>query len=84
VDGQPHAKEQILSQISTQMQVTINNQPITCPEGMGLATLLEAERIQVDRTAIAVNGEVVPRASWADFRLSEDDEILIIQATYGG
>lgn len=84
MDGQPHAKEQILSQISTQMQVTINNQPTTCPEGMGLAALLEAERIQVDRTAIAVNGEVVPRASWADFRLSEDDEILIIQATYGG
>ncbi|OWR80417.1 hypothetical protein SJDPG11_03730 [Porphyromonas gingivalis SJD11] len=51
---------------------------------MGLAALLEAERIQVDRTAIAVNGEVVPRASWGDFRLSEGDEILIIQATYGG
>ncbi|AAQ67070.1 MULTISPECIES: sulfur carrier protein ThiS [Porphyromonas] len=66
------------------MQVTINNQPITCLEGMGLAALLEAERIQVERTAIAVNGEVVPRASWPDFRLSEGDEILIIQATYGG
>ena len=84
MDGQPHAKEQILSLISTQMQVTINNQPITCSEGMGLAALLEAERIRVERTAVAVNGEVVPRASWPDFRLSEGDEILIIQATYGG
>ena len=66
------------------MQVTINNQPASCPDGMELAAFLEMQQIGTERTAVAVNGEVVPRASWSHHRLSEGDEILIIRATYGG
>lgn len=66
------------------MQVIINNQPASCDDGMELAAFLKVQSIDTERTAVAVNGEVVPRASWADCRLSEGDEILVIKATYGG
>lgn len=51
---------------------------------MELAAFLEMQQIGTERTAVAVNGEVVPRASWSHHRLHEGDEILIIRATYGG
>ncbi len=34
--------------------------------------------------AVAVNQQVVPRSAWAEFELSEHDEVLVITATAGG
>ncbi len=34
--------------------------------------------------AAAVNGEVVPRASWGSHRLAENDRVIVIRATQGG
>ena len=34
--------------------------------------------------AVAINGEVVRRASWPDVRLAEGDEVEIVKATQGG
>lgn len=34
--------------------------------------------------AAAVNGEVVPRASWPSRMLAQSDRILVIRATQGG
>jgi len=34
--------------------------------------------------AVAVNDEVVPRENWHDQQLSDQDRVIIIQATQGG
>ncbi|PSR04738.1 MAG: thiamine biosynthesis protein ThiS [Bacteroidetes bacterium SW_11_45_7] len=34
--------------------------------------------------AVAVNDEVVPRENWQDQQLSDQDRVIIIQATQGG
>lgn len=34
--------------------------------------------------AVAINGEVVRRASWPDVRLADGDEVEIVKATQGG
>jgi sulfur carrier protein len=34
--------------------------------------------------AVAVNDVVVPRTSWLQFKLSENDRITLIRATQGG
>ncbi len=50
-----------------------------------LANLLETKGL-ADKTSIAValNNTVVPRTEWQTTRLSEDDKILLIGASYGG
>jgi sulfur carrier protein len=44
--------------------------------GIGLA--------QRKGVAAAVNGEVVPRASWESWMLAEKDRVIVIRATQGG
>ncbi len=50
-----------------------------------LADLLETKGL-ADKTGIAValNNTVVPRTEWQTTRLSENDKILLIGASYGG
>jgi sulfur carrier protein len=48
---------------------------------------IESEELDVpgpEGFAIAVNGEVAPRADWPTTRLSEGDRIEIIRAMQGG
>ncbi len=34
--------------------------------------------------AVAINNEVIPKADWEGYKLSEGDKIMLIQATQGG
>lgn len=34
--------------------------------------------------ALAVNNRVIPRTSWADTPVNEDDRITVIKAAFGG
>lgn len=67
------------------MTVFVNDQPRVLATGAPLADLLRelglAERKGV---AIAINDEVVPRATWPARMLAEGERILVIQATQGG
>lgn len=67
------------------MTVHVNDQPRSLADGAQLADLLRelglAERKGV---AIAINDEVVPRATWPTRMLGEGERILVIQATQGG
>jgi len=51
-----------------------------------LAALLEEKAVDVAQRgiAVAVNGEVVPRAAWADTPLRSGDRIEIVRARQGG
>jgi sulfur carrier protein len=65
--------------------IFVNDQPhaLAGPATLGevLGGLGLAERRGV---AAAVNGEVVPRASWGSLKLAERDQVVVIRATQGG
>jgi sulfur carrier protein len=46
--------------------------------------LLVALSINPRQVAVAVNGEVVPRDTWAEARVSDGDEVEIVRAVGGG
>ena len=67
------------------LTVHLNDSPraVTC--GTTLLMLLEAMALGGQRgLAVAVNGVVVPRASWTGRALQPDDRVLLIQASQGG
>lgn len=66
------------------MNVTINNVPLTLPEGATLADALATRTMPASGVATAVNGTVVPALLRAPRKLAEGDRIVIIKAFYGG
>lgn len=64
--------------------VTVNGLARDLPPGTPV-TAVVAELAAPERgTAVAVNGEVVPRASWADTALHDGDRIEVLTAVQGG
>jgi sulfur carrier protein len=65
--------------------VTLNDRPhaVAAPATL-LRLLAEAGIAERRGIAAAVNGEVVPRAAWAERALAEGDRVLVIRATQGG
>jgi sulfur carrier protein len=76
-----------MSAVATTSGLTIhvNDEPRTIAVASTVASLVAdlglAERKGV---AIAVNGSVVPRASWPTHALVTGDRVLVIRATQGG
>jgi len=66
--------------------IVVNGQPRDLPDGTALADLV-ADLVGDGSgrgVAVAVNGDVVPRASWAATRLAAGDRVEILTATQGG
>lgn len=66
------------------MEVTINHQPAMLAEDATLAQLAQARQIGTKGVAIAVNGEIVHAADWAQTTIHPHDDIIIIKAFCGG
>jgi len=67
------------------MIITINDQTRSLNDSSTLFDLLQTIQLAEQRgIAVAVNAEVVARASWSGFNLQEMDQVTIIQATQGG
>ena len=62
------------------MRLMINGEPVEVADGAGIVDLLN-ERAG---SAIAVNGEVVPRAEHATTSLRDGDVVEIVTAVQGG
>ena len=69
------------------MQLTVNGEPVTVPDGTTVAALV-AGRSGTGRStfgvAVARNGEVVPRTIWEATMLTEADVVELLGATAGG
>lgn len=68
------------------MKLVVNGEPM---EFTGQSTVSDVvERVAPARrkrgTAVAVNGEVVPRTSWDSTALSDDDRLEVLDAIGGG
>ena len=67
------------------MTISLNNQTIEI-EAQQVLSILISKQVgeKQNGIAVAVNGRVVPKTSWTEVTVNENDEILIIKATQGG
>jgi sulfur carrier protein len=66
------------------VRVTVNGQPRDVPPGTTLGQLVATVTELASGVAAAVNGEVVPRGSWAARPLGDGDQVEVVTAVQGG
>jgi thiamine biosynthesis protein ThiS len=66
------------------MQVYVNGEPQTVPEGAAVAELLERFGLAPQRVAVEVNEALVRRAGFAAAKLAEGDRVEIVTLVGGG
>ena len=67
------------------MTISLNNQIVEVELHTVLSNLVSQQLGEKQNgVAVAVNGQVVPRTSWSEVIVNENDEVLIIKATQGG
>lgn len=66
------------------ISIRVNDQLLDIQPDLNLLQLLEQLQFPQDGIAIAVNNSIVSQTLWAATTCSENDSLLIIQATQGG
>jgi sulfur carrier protein len=67
------------------VKVVLNGDPCALPDGATVEVAVEAARVPSTRgVAVAVDGEVVPRAEWTSQELRAGQRIEVLQAVQGG
>ena len=64
--------------------VTLNGKPRDLPDGSWVAQAVAELTSAPSGVAAAVNGEVVPRSSWAATPLRRGDQVEVVTAVQGG
>ncbi|MEU7589149.1 sulfur carrier protein ThiS [Micromonospora sp. NPDC049230] len=66
------------------MELTVNGAGRSVPGEVSVADLVRDVAPQPRGVAVAVNGEVVPRAGWATTALRDGDQVEVLTAAQGG
>jgi sulfur carrier protein len=67
------------------MRLTVNGRDVVeSADGLSVAALVERLTPARRGVAVAVNGEVVPRSTWATSRLADGDAVEVLTAAQGG
>lgn len=66
------------------MEIVINGTPHQVADEMSLERAVSLISQAATGIAVAVNGEVVRRASWPSTRLEAGDEVEVLMAVQGG
>jgi sulfur carrier protein len=66
------------------IEVAVNGEPRRVAPGTSVAELIAMVTEVPTGLAAAVNGEVVPRASWAATPLADGDRVEVVTAVQGG
>jgi len=69
---------------ATAMRVTVNGEAAQVPAGTSVAALLASLGIEPRGVAVAVNGEVVTRRTWAERSLAAGERVEILSIAQGG
>jgi sulfur carrier protein len=66
--------------------ILLNGQSADVPAGQTVAAVLSRLGLEADTrgVAVAVDGEVVPRAGWETFTLEENARVEVLTAMQGG
>ena len=66
------------------MNLTVNGNPMELPDGLTIDGLLARLGVRREYTAVALNREVAPKASYASTVLVEGDKVEIVRPMGGG
>ena len=68
------------------MTIVVNGEPRTVADGVDVAAVVRALGQDPARpgSAVARNGEVVPRRAWAQTMLCDGDRLEVVHAVQGG
>jgi sulfur carrier protein len=66
------------------VEVKLNGEPRELPEGTTVAQAVAELTVLSTGVAAAVNGDVVPRGSWAVTLLRAGDQVEVVTAVQGG
>lgn len=67
------------------MKVFVNNEPKEVEHQITINALLKDLNLSSAKgIAVAVNNQVVPKLTWENFSITENDKVTIIKATQGG
>lgn len=66
------------------MKITVNGRPREFDAPLPVGALVDQEVTDRRGVAVAVDGEVVPRADWDDRMLTEGTAVEIVGAVQGG
>ncbi len=66
------------------MYIVINGEQTQVPDRFSMGSLIEKLDLAGQRVAVEVNEELVPRSTFADYQLQENDTVEIIHAVGGG
>jgi sulfur carrier protein len=66
------------------VRVTVNGAERTVPAGTDVAAMVTDVAGTAAGTAVAVNGDVLPRARWAGTALRDGDAVEVLTAVQGG
>lgn len=67
------------------MTISVNNQVTEVAAQAALSHVIFQQIGENSKgIAVAINGQVIPKDSWEETAVSENDDILIIKATQGG
>ncbi len=66
------------------MYIVVNGEQTQVPDRFDMGSLIEKLDLTGQRVAVEVNEELVPRSSFADYQLRENDAVEIIHAVGGG
>ena len=70
--------------MTTGIEVTINGQLETLDDNVTAEGLVHSMSLRRQRIAIEINGEIVPRSTFAERRIAPGDRIEIVRAVGGG
>jgi len=66
------------------MTITVNGEKRTCAPGTTVTDLLADLGLGPKGSAVAVNGEVLPRTTWPEHALADGDDVDVLTAVQGG
>lgn len=66
------------------VRVAVNGEERELDPGTTVTDLLQETMASADQVAVAINGDVVPRAKWDEAALAAGDRVEIVTAIQGG
>jgi sulfur carrier protein len=66
------------------IEIRLNGEPISCPEGLSLLQLLELRGYRPQLVVVEFNGEILPRPCWADQPVRQADAVEVVTIVGGG
>jgi sulfur carrier protein len=66
------------------MKITVNGREMEVADGLSVEALLTRLAVTREYTAVAVNREITPKASYASVALRDGDRVEIVRPMGGG